>query len=437
MMETTRKLCIAGALAFGVQAGCATEMSESDEPGLEEEQHYGSWVSGETIVRWNLNAVNITNGPALFMMRELAIVHVAMHDAVNAVDEQYETYALDEDAVSGRGADAALAAAAAAHDALVALHGDKRAQVDAMLQTDLARVRSSTTRQKSLSVGAAAANAILTMRANDGFNAAVTYNFGPVEPGVYQPVPPAGTNVAFPQWPNVTPFVMTSGSQFRPAGPVSLSSQTWADDYNEMRILGRIDSTVRTADQTHAARFWVENPQFASNTIARNVATRCDKGLWNTARAFALVNVGIMDASIATWDAKYYFSFWRPYTAVRGPDGASVDDGREDTPLDPTWLPLNNTPGHPEYPCGHCELSAAASVGLTAVYGSHTGFTITTAAANPPGSTRTYRNFDHQVDEASESRTWGGFHYRFSREDGKAAGYAIGNYILQNAFERD
>ncbi len=262
----------------------------------------------------------------------------------------------------------------------------------------------------------------------------MTYTFGPVEPGVYQPVPPAGTNVAFPHWPDVTPFVMTSGSQFRQAGPVRLSRRTWARDYNEVREFGRIDSTVRTADQTHAAHFWIENPQFATNTIARTVATANDKGLWATARAFALVNVGIMDASIATWDAKYHFSFWRPYTAIRGPDGGSVDDGRADTPLDPTWLPLNATPGHPEYPCAHCELSAAGSVGLTAVYGSRTGFTITTSTANPAGSTRTYRSFDHQVEEASTSRIWGGFHYRFSREDGKAAGYAIGHYILLNEF---
>jgi hypothetical protein len=198
-----------------------------------------------------------------------------------------------------------------------------------MFQDDLLRVTDADTRDRSLTVGAAAANAILARRADDGSNAMVTYTFGPVEPGVYQPVPPAGTNVAFPHWPNVTPFVMTSGSQFRQAGPVRLSSRAWARDYNEVRELGRIDSGVRTADQTHAATFWIENPQFATNTIARTVATAHDKGLWATARAFALVNVAIMEASIATWEAKYYFSFWRPYTAIRGPDERNIRWTRE------------------------------------------------------------------------------------------------------------
>ena len=425
-MTDVKGVLIVAALALG--AGCAIE---ADEVSPQEEQYANRFVSAEPIVRWNQNAVTITNGPALPMMRELAIVHIAMHDAANAVERHYETYSrLPRD----RRADPALAAAAAAHDALVALKPARVAEIDAMFQTDLVQVPDADRRERSLAVGAAAANAILARRANDGWNAMVTYTFGPVEPGVYQPVPPAGTNVAFPHWPDVTPFVMTSGSQFRQAGPVSLSRRTWARDYNEIREFGRIDSSVRTADQTHAANFWIENPQFATNTIARTVATANDKGLWAAARAFALVNVAIMDASIATWDAKYYFSFWRPYTAVRGPDGGSVDDDRADTPLDPTWLPLNATPGHPEYPCAHCELSAAGSVGLTAVYGSRTGFTITTATANPAGSTRTYRSFDHQVEEASASRTWGGFHYRFSREDGKAAGYAIGRYILWNEF---
>jgi hypothetical protein len=426
-MTDVKRLLMVAALALG-GVGCAIE---ADEVILEEQQYAGWSVSGETIVRWNQNAVTIANGPALQMMRELAIVHIAMHDAANAVDRHYETYSR---IARDRRADPALAAAAAAHDALVALKPARAVEIDAMFQTDLAWVTDADTRERSLTVGGAAANAILARRADDGSNAMVTYTFGPIEPGVYQPVPPAGTHVAFPHWRNVTPFVMRSGRQFRQAGPVSLSSRTWARDYNEVREIGRIDSHVRTADQTHAANFWIENPQFATNTIARTVATANDKGLWATARAFALVNVGIMEASIATWDAKYYFSFWRPYTAIRGPNGGSVDDGGAATPLDPTWLPLNATPGHPEYPCAHCELSAAGSVGLTAVYGSRTGFTITTSTANPVGSTRTYRNFDHQVEEASASRTWGGFHYRFSREDGKAAGYAIGHHILWNEF---
>ena len=216
-MTDVKGLLMVAALALG-GGGCAIE---ADEVNLEEEQYAGCSVSGETIVRWNQNAVTIANGPALPMMRELAMVHIAMHDAANAVERHYETYSR---IARDRRADPALAAAAAAHDALVALKPARVVEIDAMFQNDLARVTDADKRDRSLTVGAAAANAILARRADDGSNAMVTYTFGPVEPGVYQPVPPAGTNVAFPHWPNVTPFVMTSGSQFRQAGPVSLSS---------------------------------------------------------------------------------------------------------------------------------------------------------------------------------------------------------------------
>jgi hypothetical protein len=421
---------------FGL--GCA-----ADTVGPEEEDAFhdsskagpGAVPSGEPVVRWNANAVSLTSDTgALPQMRELAMVHVAMHDAVNLVDDQFKGYAIVQDDFDARGADPSLASAAAARNVLVAIRPAKQAQIDALFQTDLNKVTSPNKRQQSLDAGAAAANAILSLRANDGSSAVVTYTFGPPAVGVFQRVPPSN-GAAFPQWPFVTPFVMTSGSQFRQDGPSPIASAAWANDYNETRTLGRIDSATRTADQTHAARFWVENPQFATNTIARNVATSTDKGLWVTARAFALVNVSIMEASIATWDAKYHYNFWRPYTAIRGPDGGSVDDGRADTPLDPTWLPLNNTPGHPEYPCAHCELSAAGAVALTAIWGNNKSFTITTSTANPAGSTRTFANFNAQVTEASNSRIWGGFHFRESRNEGLAAGQAVGQFVMANAFK--
>ena len=187
-MTGVKGLLMVAALVLGV-GGYAIP---SEEVNLDEQEHAGRLVSGETIVRWNQNAVTIANGPALPMMRELAIVHIAMHDAANAVERHYETYSR---IARDRRADPALAAAAAAHDALVALTPARVVEIDALFQTDLARVTDADTRARSLTVGAAAANAILARRADDGSNAMVTYTFGPVEPGVYQPVPPAGTNV--------------------------------------------------------------------------------------------------------------------------------------------------------------------------------------------------------------------------------------------------
>src|SRR5262245_66678899 len=166
-------LLMVAALALG-SVVCAIE---ADEVRLEEEQYAASSVSGETIVRWNQNAVAIANGPALPMMRVLAIVHIAMHDAANAVDRHYETYSR---IARDRRADPALAAAAAAHNALVALKPARVVEIDAMFQNDLARVTDADTRDRSITVGAAAANAILARRADDGSNAMVTYSFGPV-----------------------------------------------------------------------------------------------------------------------------------------------------------------------------------------------------------------------------------------------------------------
>jgi hypothetical protein len=428
MMKHMRGLWIVASLALVTTSACLGD--EGDEPELEEA--YSGNPSGETIVRWNEHNFTILttleNGsPAgSQLIRELAMVHIAMHDAANAVKKKFDRYALD---IIDKHADPALAAAAAAHDLLVAFRPSRASQVDTFFQTDLARVSSPTVRSKSLAIGAAAAEAILEARADDGFFDVVPYTFGPPDPGVYQPVPPANGNVAGVNFGNVTPFAMTSGSQFRPAGPPALNSLKWTLDYAEVKLLGRNDSTVRTADQTHAAQFWFETVQFGWNRIARGVATTKEKGLWNTARAFALMNMGIMDALIGVFDAKYHYEFWRPYTSIRGP----VDDGNPFTVIDPTWLPLGNTPGHPEYPSAHAWLASAASVPLTKIYGS-TQFTATSTTV---AGSRNYNSFNHAVVESSDSRIWGGFHYRSSCTHGLDKGYAAGNYIYNNFLRPD
>ena len=429
-MTDVKGLLMVAALVLGV-GGYAIQ---SDEVNLDEEELAGRSVSGETIVRWNQNAVTIANGPALPMMRELAIVHIAMHDAANAVERHYKTYSR---IARDRRADPALAAAAAAHDALVALKPSRVAEIDAMFQTDLARVTDADKLHRSLTVGAAAANAILARRADDGSNAMVTYTFGPVEPGVYQPVPPAGTNVAFPHWPDVTPFVMTSGSQFRQAGPVSLSRRTWARDYNEVREFGRIDS-IRAhrrpdprrplLDREPAVRHQHHRPH------RRDRQRQGPLGHCPRLRAGQCRHHGRLDRDLGRQVPLQLLAPLHRHPRPRWRQRRRRPRGH---PARSDLAAAERHPGPPGYPCAHCELSAAGSVGLTAVYGSHTGFTITTSTANPAGSTRTYHSFDHQVEEASASRTWGGFHYRFSREDGKAAGYAIGHYILRNKFRPD
>jgi hypothetical protein len=388
-----------------------------------------SALSGETIVRWNHNASMVLTGARPERLtRDLAMVHLAAHDAVNAVRAQYEMYALDRRRMRGASsADPALAAAIAAHDVLAALWPDKQSELAAMIATDIARVNPRR-RNASCDIGAAAARAILLVRENDGVDAAVPYMFGPSDPGVYQPVPPLGPVVVGTQLPFMKPFVLDNAAQFRPPPPPDLVSDLWARDYNEVKAVGDVASIVRTAEQTDAARFFFELSTLQWNRTARHVATQYDKGLWRTARAFALMNVSLMDDAIATFESKYYYNFWRPLTAIR-----TGDDGNPGTDPDPTWAPLGGTPPHPEYLAGHASNSAAAAIPLSAIYGRTVSFS-TTSMTSP--SQRSYRSFDDMVREIADSRVWAGFHYRFSVDAGLRQGHEVGLYVVQNALRK-
>jgi hypothetical protein len=185
---------------------------------------------------------------------------------------------------------------------------------------------------------------------------------------------------------------------------------------------------VRSADQTHAALFWREQTQFGWNRIARIAAAERDQGLAQTARAFALVNIGLVDALIANFEAKYHYNRWRPYTAIR-----EVDDGRADTGMDPSWEPLNPTPGHPEYNSAQGVLGGVAAYPLSQIYGPRFDFTMTTTTADPAGSTRSFHTFTGAVVESALSRIWGGIHFRSSTIPGGTQGLRIGRFIYENA----
>jgi hypothetical protein len=311
---------------------------------------------------------------------------------------------------------------------VVAVRTGKATRAAALLRPDLDRVTDPDERQRSLALGAAAAAAILAARADDGFFDVVAYTFRPPAPGTYASVPPAGTSVVGTQLPLVTPFVLRAADQFRPHRPPSLSSDAWRLEYDEVRDLGRSTSTVRSADQTHAALFWREQTQFGWNRIARIAAAERDQGLAQTARAFALVNIGLVDALIANFEAKYHYNRWRPYTAIR-----EVDDGRADTGMDPSWEPLNPTPGHPEYNSAQGVLGGVAAYPLSQIYGPRFDFTMTTTTADPAGSTRSFHTFTGAVVESALSRIWGGIHFRSSTIPGGTQGLRIGRFIYENA----
>ncbi len=385
--------------------------------------------SGETVVRWNANAfaVLLPTAPT-FLTRELAMTHIAMSDAANLAQAKNEGYA-----VSGHveGADPALAAAAAAHDVLAALRPGATATLDGFLSVDTARVNNANRRALSLQAGATAAQAILALRTGDGSASPIVYTPGTAA-GEWRPTPPANAPFLTPHWGNVTPFSLTSAGQFMPDGPPALDTAAYTADYNEVKNYGSATSTVRSADETHAARFWVELVPIGVSRLTRTLATEEDLDLFETARVFALIEIAFADALIATWHDKLHYNFWRPITAIRLGD----TDGNDDTAVDVAWNALNVTPPFPEYTSAHAVVATAGAVALTDVFGDDRGFTATSTTAVPAGSTRTYLNFDHFAQESTDSRVWGGFHFRTACEEGAVEGRLLGEQLVDNYFRR-
>jgi len=302
---------------------------------------------------------------------------------------------------------------------LLALYADQQSTLDATLATVLTGIADGEPKNKGIDLGKKAAAEIIALRANDGANAQETYR-PHTTPGVYVPtvVPSFSTSGA------VTPWVMTSGAQFRPAAPPALTSETWTTDVNEIRELGRIDSAKRTPEQTTIGRFWFITGPRSYNPIVRQVATSKDMDIVDCARLFALTSMAGNDAYIAVFDAKYTYNLWRPVTAIRNADQTN----NSATSRDPSWRPLGDTPMHPEYPCAHCIGSAAVSAVLQSVVGREIG-EISMTSPTAPGVTRKWTRLQDYSDEVSAARIYAGFHYRFSTIVGKDMGNKIGALV--------
>jgi len=358
--------------------------------------------------------------------RALAITQAAVYDAVDAVDKSFEPYHAQVNASSGASLEAA--AAQAAHDTLTNLFPSQANTFDSALAADLVDIPPGRARQ-GIDVGREAARQILEWRSTDGSGATVPYTPG-TAPGNWRPTPPANLPALAPQWPFVTPFAMTSGSQFRPAAPPALDSAEYAAAFNEVKDLGRSDSTTRTEEQTQIARFWNDGlgTAFAPgywNRIAQTVATDQGLSVAREARLFAMLNIATADALISCWDAKYAYSFWRPVTAIRAAD----TDGNDATEQDMNWSPLLVTPNFPSYTSAHSTVSGAAAEVLTALFGDHYQFTVSAISVT---YTRSFGSFEAAAAEAGRSRIYGGIHFTFDNVNGLAAGGHVADYVLGN-----
>jgi hypothetical protein len=388
-------------------------------------------TSGQPVIDWNQTLLTIVNTPgaqpaAIQPTRNFAILHAAIYDAVNAIDRSHDPYLIF--ARAPRDASETAAADAAAHTALLGLYPSQQALLDATYATELAKVHAGPARDKGVQLGEKIAGELLAVRAADGSSVTPPPFVAGTNPGDFRPPPPSLPTPVFTTWGQVTPFVLASGSQFRPAPPPALTSDAYAKALNEVQSLGSATSTTRTSDQTEIGKFWAPPIQNFWNQIAETVAAAHHSDLPTTARLFAALNLSFADSAIAFYDAKYTYKLWRPVTAIRLADA----DGNAQTTADPTWLPLaGNTPADPSYPGAHSTISAAGAAVLKSFYGDGQHFSVTSTAL--PGVTRSFTSFSGAMTEAGLSRIYAGVHTRIDHVAGIKLGGDVAEFVLHNA----
>jgi len=374
--------------------------------------------SGAIVVDWNKALVKIVNTPGaqpatIHPTRSFAMLHVAIYDAVVSTTHRDQPYLFSLDAPRGARPDAA--AAEASHDVLVALYPSWKTVLDQQLSGELAAIPAGTAKQEGIAVGGLAATLTLALRANDGSNATPPVIPAGTQPGQYRPTPPAFVPPVFTQWPGVTPFVLRSADQFRPAPPPAVTSSAYAQALAEVKSLGQKTSTTRTADQTVIARFWPGPIWVTWNEIAEKSALSHHTDLARTAQLFALLNLTFADTTIAFYDAKYHYLVWRPITAIR--DGG-----------DPTWTPLLTTAPDPSYPGAHSAISAAGATVLASFFGDSGRISVTSDVL--PGVVRSFDSYRAAATEAGLSRIYGGVHTRLDHTSGVELGNDVADFVL-------
>jgi PAP2 superfamily len=405
----------------------------------------------DAVTDWNVRAGRAAmaaclspTGNGLAEARMYAMVHVAIHDALNAINRRSRPYALDTQAPSWASVDAAVAAAA--HDVLVSVIDqlqespqcvlDGKASVEANYAAALGAIPEGPAKTQGVAIGQEAAAEILALRANDGSDRPLQDFFYPqgTNPGEWRFTP--GVPFAFaPGWGDVTPFVLRRSSEFRSGPPYRVGSKKYAADFNEIKSLGGDDVTTpsaRTEEQTQIGLFWIESSPLAWNRIARSVSASTGLDLWENARLFGLLNMAMADGYIGSWETKYHYNFWRPVTAIR----LAETDGNPDTEGDPTWTPLQPTYPMPDHDSGHAVEGGVAAEVLKQFFGTdHISFsacslTLPLVEEQCGGASevlRSFENFTEAAEENGVSRILIGIHFRKAVEDGIEHGRKIGN----------
>jgi hypothetical protein len=463
--------------------------SNSPNPPLLGAAHHRPPAGLDRVHHWNLIAINaagldhtpVTPGDVRVFgeqigpgrsARAMAIVHVAIFDAVNAIARRYRGFTNIPDAPVGAAMDAAIAQAA--HDTLVVLYPSQRAQCDALLAEELAAIRDSRGKTDGIRVGQRAARAILALTTDDGSDHAeplLRTDFQTSDrPGNWRQDPVSQIPVALgAHWGEVRPLVIPSASRFRVPPPPGMNTEAYTRAYDEVKRLGgdgETTPTSRTEDQTHAGIYWAYDgtpslcaPPRLYNQIAVQIADQMHTDTVDLARLLALLNVTMSDAGIASWESKYYYQVWRPISGIRESDPGTGPTGRGDgnarTIGDPRFTPLgapasnlqgpNFTPPFPAYPSGHAVFGGALFQTLRNIYGRDdirftfvsdelNGETLDNEGIARPLLPRTFRSLSQAEEENGQSRIYLGIHWSFDKTAGIAQGRQVANYVYRNAF---
>lgn len=395
-----------------------------------------------TITEWNRIVFEIAIAEDRLLtlkgLRTAAMLHLSVHDALNAIDHRYETFASPPPTPTA----APLAAAAqAAFEVASSQYPDHADRFDRLLSDALGAIEDTVRRNAGIELGRKCANTILDVRSDDGWNTEAEYQWHPMGPGVYAEFNEhSGTPEGFvfgSGWAKATPFVLNRSDQFRVPPPPEIQSEEYTAAYREVKEVGRFQTLSRTPDQTHLALWWKDFIENSHNRLARALVWSRQLDPWSTARVFALLNLSIYDAYVCCFDNKFHYNHWRPFTAIRW----AAHDGNPATEPDTLWDNLHrHSYAFPSYPSAHGAASAAAATILAETFGDTVPFTMNTPfvdiagplsakfAMDPP--TRTFSSFSAAAMECAMSRVYLGIHFRYDSVEGNALGRQVGEFIV-------